>query len=295
MKGKRPSSPDGFVDGELDRVGEVDPGENPSDGEPERVRRFVVTISGSRKDSGKSTLAVSLVKGLVPCAAAKVAVHGEEPPGERFLEEREPVQVPSTDTARLLEAGARPVYLLKTTEDLLARDLEDLMERLGPGTVVLEGNRILRHLEPDYAVFVMDSPLEEFKPSAREALARAHSVVLERGALAPGTGGAGLLALERRIKELNPKAKLLVVEELGFEGCVGILLSRILGKIGGDRVTKEVDEKVLQAVREKAQEGRLPCADALRLAEELGVPPLEVGKAANLLGVKIVRCSLGCF
>jgi hypothetical protein len=34
---------------------------------------------------------------------------------------------------------------------------------------------------------------------------------------------------------------------------------------------------------------------ALKLAEELRVPPAEVGKAANALDVKIVKCSLGCF
>ena len=52
---------------------------------------------------------------------------------------------------------------------------------------------------------------------------------------------------------------------------------------------------MLQAVREKAEEGRLPCAVALKLAEELGIPSLEVGKAANALNIKIVQCSLGCF
>ncbi|MBC7247449.1 MAG: hypothetical protein H5T73_06695 [Actinobacteria bacterium] len=60
-------------------------------------------------------------------------------------------------------------------------------------------------------------------------------------------------------------------------------------------MSAEVDDRVLQAVRERAEEGRIPCAIALELAEELGVPPLEVGKAANALNVKIVQCSLGCF
>ncbi|MBC7231226.1 MAG: hypothetical protein H5T74_12650 [Actinobacteria bacterium] len=56
-----------------------------------------------------------------------------------------------------------------------------------------------------------------------------------------------------------------------------------------------VDERVKEAVKERAEEGRIPCAVALKLAEELGVPALEVGKAANALGIKIVACSLGCF
>ncbi|MDI6873429.1 MAG: hypothetical protein QME89_06095 [Actinomycetota bacterium] len=60
-------------------------------------------------------------------------------------------------------------------------------------------------------------------------------------------------------------------------------------------MSPDVEERVLQAVKEKAEEGRIPCAVALKLAEELGVPPLEVGKAANALNIKIVKCSLGCF
>ncbi|NPV60799.1 MAG: hypothetical protein HPY75_14210 [Actinobacteria bacterium] len=60
-------------------------------------------------------------------------------------------------------------------------------------------------------------------------------------------------------------------------------------------MSDEVDEKLKEAVKEKAEEGRIACAVALKLAEELGVSTLEVGKAANALGIKITRCSLGCF
>ncbi|MDA8337495.1 MAG: hypothetical protein M0Z41_21330 [Peptococcaceae bacterium] len=55
------------------------------------------------------------------------------------------------------------------------------------------------------------------------------------------------------------------------------------------------NEKVLQAVKERAVDGRIPCAEARRLAAELGVPIGEVGRAANELKVKIVSCELGCF
>ena len=56
-----------------------------------------------------------------------------------------------------------------------------------------------------------------------------------------------------------------------------------------------MDSRVREAVRERSSEGRLSCASALALAEELRVAPLEVGKAANELGIKIVACQLGCF
>lgn len=56
-----------------------------------------------------------------------------------------------------------------------------------------------------------------------------------------------------------------------------------------------VDEKLAEAVRQRAPEGRLPCAAAFEIAEELGVPRLAVGRAATELSIKIVGCQLGCF
>lgn len=54
-------------------------------------------------------------------------------------------------------------------------------------------------------------------------------------------------------------------------------------------------EKVKEKVREKCVDGKLPCAAALKLANELGVAPKLVGESANELKVKIVSCQLGCF
>ena len=55
------------------------------------------------------------------------------------------------------------------------------------------------------------------------------------------------------------------------------------------------EEALAQAVRAALVEGMLPCADAFRIARELKVPPAEVGRAADRLGVRISRCQLGLF
>ena len=55
------------------------------------------------------------------------------------------------------------------------------------------------------------------------------------------------------------------------------------------------DEKVLQEIKNRCADGRLPCSLAFQIAEELGIAPLRVGRAANKLGIKIVNCQLGCF
>jgi hypothetical protein len=41
--------------------------------------------------------------------------------------------------------------------------------------------------------------------------------------------------------------------------------------------------------------GKLPCAQAFRIASELKVSNVKVGEEANRLKIKIVSCQLGCF
>ncbi len=54
-------------------------------------------------------------------------------------------------------------------------------------------------------------------------------------------------------------------------------------------------ELLVEAVRRSLVNGKLPCAAAYRLAEEMGVHVSEVGHAADASGIKISVCQLGCF
>jgi hypothetical protein len=62
-----------------------------------------------------------------------------------------------------------------------------------------------------------------------------------------------------------------------------------------DDQNEEAKERVAAAVRERARDGVLACAVAFRLAEDLSVGPLEVGAAANRLGIRLQGCQLGLF
>jgi len=53
--------------------------------------------------------------------------------------------------------------------------------------------------------------------------------------------------------------------------------------------------KVLAEVKKRARNGKISCRVALKLADELGVPSRNIGKAANELKIKIRACQLGCF
>jgi len=54
-------------------------------------------------------------------------------------------------------------------------------------------------------------------------------------------------------------------------------------------------ERLLEAVREAATDGRLPCAHAAALAHRFSVSIATVGRVANEAELRIVRCQLGLF
>ena len=56
-----------------------------------------------------------------------------------------------------------------------------------------------------------------------------------------------------------------------------------------------MDEQLRQAVLEHLEGGHLTCHRAHTIAQELGVEPLEVGRAADNAGVRVSRCLLGLF
>ncbi len=57
----------------------------------------------------------------------------------------------------------------------------------------------------------------------------------------------------------------------------------------------ERDERIERRVREVAEDDKLPCAVAFKVAEEFKISRLAVGEAADRVGVRISRCQLGCF
>jgi hypothetical protein len=54
---------------------------------------------------------------------------------------------------------------------------------------------------------------------------------------------------------------------------------------------KEVQARIQAA----APNGRIPCAAAFQLAEELGLTRSRLGELFNELNIKISQCQLGCF
>ncbi len=53
--------------------------------------------------------------------------------------------------------------------------------------------------------------------------------------------------------------------------------------------------EVVEAVKNKVQEGGMPCAVAFEVAKQVNVEPSEVGFTLDYLGIKIIKCQLGLF
>jgi DNA-binding Lrp family transcriptional regulator len=54
-------------------------------------------------------------------------------------------------------------------------------------------------------------------------------------------------------------------------------------------------EEVRVRIKAAAPDGRIACATAFRLAEELGLSRKDLGELLDELKIKITQCQLGCF
>ena len=54
-------------------------------------------------------------------------------------------------------------------------------------------------------------------------------------------------------------------------------------------------EEIKAKIKGAAPDGKIPCAAAFRLTEELGISRKDLGEMLNELHIKITHCQLGCF
>lgn len=66
-------------------------------------------------------------------------------------------------------------------------------------------------------------------------------------------------------------------------------------KVVDPRFAEQVTDELKAAVLAKAVDGKVTCPVLRKLAEEMGVPNRVAGAAADLAGVRVHNCDLGCF
>jgi len=56
-----------------------------------------------------------------------------------------------------------------------------------------------------------------------------------------------------------------------------------------------IDGAIKAAIAKWVSAGKIPCAVAFDIAEQLAVAPAEVGKTVDLLNIRLTKCQLGLF
>jgi len=61
------------------------------------------------------------------------------------------------------------------------------------------------------------------------------------------------------------------------------------------RWAEQVTDEMKDAIAAKAVDGRVTCPVLRKYAEDIGVPYKVAGAAADMAGVRVHHCDLGCF
>jgi len=155
----------------------------------ERASNKIISVSSSSKKAGKSSLASFLVRELGADFGLKVSSGGAHTTSETVITDPEVIDSAGTDTGYLKEAGAKLVLWVNTGEGRLEGEITRALDMFPSGGLLLvEGNSAVPYLNPDFAVFLMSVPFEDFKPSANLALSKADLVLVDEDSLAGKTG-----------------------------------------------------------------------------------------------------------
>lgn len=166
-----------------------------------------VAIGGNSRSVGKTSLAVSIISATreLGWTAVKITQFGHgicsrngEPCGCATSDPLCPYEisvedgaVPSTDTARMLAAGAREVLWVRTGLGNLETALPEMRQRLeGREHVLFESNSVVEHWRPSVYLSVLDCSLQDCKASALRLAGFADAFVLSGpdGRAAPWKG-----------------------------------------------------------------------------------------------------------
>jgi hypothetical protein len=98
-----------------------------------------------------------------------------------------------SDSSRFLVAGAKRSFWVRTEQGRLAEALPTITRRLAESeNAILESNSILKFIQPDVYISVVDPAVEDFKASALAAFNRADALIVN----ADHNGNASGIALD---------------------------------------------------------------------------------------------------
>ncbi|MGB9892542.1 molybdopterin-guanine dinucleotide biosynthesis protein MobB [Thermodesulfovibrio yellowstonii] len=222
---------------------------------------LIIGVGGSKSGIGKTTFIESFIrfiKNLNERVSVIAVKYSKTSFYSSIITEPSIIGKEGKDTERMKKAGADHVYFIRAKEEDLPEIADKLKEEIfrfsHNGTklnfIIIEGNSMVRVMQPDVIIFFKSKIEEPVKPSGK-AICEIADIVLE-----------GDYCMEEIMTEIEKIQQKKLIEKL---------------------------------LREKSNDGKITCSEARKIAEELNVPYIEVGKMANELKIKIRKCELGCF
>lgn len=183
----------------------------------------IVVVGGHTRNIGKTSVVAGLIAALpeLRWTAIKITQFGHgvcSANGEpcdcetadhtiAISEERDPAS--GTDSSRYLAAGALRSFWVRTRQGQLSEAMPRVRQLIGQAeNVIIESNSVLRFLQPDISLSVLDPAVSDFKPSALRYLDRVDALVVAEGAeLGDAWAGVSprLIAGKRRFTFQSPE------------------------------------------------------------------------------------------
>lgn len=271
---------------------------------------FIIGIGGVKSSSGKTTVASAILKLLTD--KGFLSVPGQEDKSSHqpdssnhlisnlkskkrwgaikytnsefyssIVDAPEILNESGKDTQRFIEAGAEEVLWVQSPSSDMHEVMPIAIDRLYHlEGILIEGNSAIELAKPDIIVLVSIGGSTEIKPSAWKILANANIIIM--------SDNSPLIDFPDRLRH----CKIFTIEN--FEKTLQIhIIKEVIDYM--DKFTDKNKKKIVDLLIERSIDRRISCADARKIAEEIGMPYSEVGRLANDLQIKIGNCELGCF
>lgn len=222
---------------------------------------LTIGVGGSKSGTGKTTFIESFIK-FIKNLNERVSVVAVKYSKTSFyssiITEPSIIGNEGKDTERIKKAGADYVYFIRAKEE----DLPEIADKLK---------------EEFLCFFHNDTKL--------------NLVIIEGNSLVGVMQPDVIIFFKDQNDEyIKPSGKaILEIADIVIEGDYS--MEEVMTEIEKTQ-QKKLIEKLL---KEKSNDGKITCSEARKIAEELKVPYIEVGRMANELKIKIRKCELGCF
>ena len=120
------------------------------------------------------------------------------------------------------QAGASPVYWVRTDPLLLEKKIEELLALINKPLLIVEGNSCLKYIHSDYSIFIANPSFRDFKESAWISIKSAHMILVK---------DEYSYSMEQMCRQFNKKGKIIFKEPGRLKQAFSIILKDLREKL----------------------------------------------------------------